>query len=204
MMEKAAVNPKYERINEWVKAAQSGDALAKGFLIESFMPLIIKLAARYGPGEDFEDARQDGVLALIEALYSYDAKADYRFPGYLRSYLVFYYKKRQEGRFDKSVHSAISLDSPAGAEGTPLWELIPDPDNPVLAFVEEEAWQQRMRDLRRAMSGLSDLRRRAIVAYYYEGKSQKAIAQAEKTTVATIKMRIHRGLKQLKTEIGQL
>ncbi|MEG0378213.1 MAG: sigma-70 family RNA polymerase sigma factor [Eubacterium sp.] len=202
-MKKTPIPEKYKRINEWVKAAQSGDAEARGLLIDSFMPLVIKLAALYGPGEGFEDARQDGILALIEGIYYYDSKEDYRFPGYLRSYLIFYFKKRQEGRFDRSVHPAISLDAPAGSEGTALWELIPDPDNPVLAFVEAEAWKQRMIDLRRALSELSEVQKRAVMAYYYEGKSQRAIAEAENTTEATIKMRIHRGLKQLKKKMGQ-
>ena len=113
----------YELINTWAAEAQKGDKRAAELLLQSFRPLILKMAGRCFGDSGFEDAYQDGTAAFLEAVRRYDPEKNHLFPGYIRKCLDFYFRKRQEGRFDKSVSAVVSLDAPAAEDGTTLGQL---------------------------------------------------------------------------------
>lgn len=188
----------YELINTWAAEAKRGDKRATELLLQSFRPLILKMAGRCSEDGGFEDAYQDGTAAFLEAVRRYDPEKNHLFPGYIRNYLDFYFRKRQEGRFDKSVSAVISLDAPAAEDGSTLGQLVPDPDQPVQAYHEENDRKRRLEKLDWALKQLPGDQRRAITAYYLKGQSQKAIAADCKLSASAVKMRIHRGLRRLR------
>ncbi len=188
----------YELINTWAAEAQKGDKRAAELLLQSFRPLILKMAGSCLEEGSFEDAYQDGTAAFLEAVRRYDPEINHLFPGYIRSCLDFYFRKRREGRFGRSVSPAVSLDSPAAEDGSSLGQLVPDPIQPIQAYHEERERKRRLEKLAWALGQLPGGQRRAIIAYYLEGQSQKDIAVECQLSTSAVKMRIHRGLRRLK------
>ena len=188
----------YELINTWAAEAQKGDKRAAELLLQSFRPLILKMAGRCFGDSGFEDAYQDGTAAFLESVRRYDPEKNHLFPGYIRKCLDFYFRKRQEGRFDKSVSAVVSLDAPAAEDGTTLGQLVPDPNQPIQACHEENDRKSRLEKLDWALKQLPGDQRRAITDYYLGGQSQKAIAADCQLSASAVKMRIHRGLRRLR------
>lgn len=191
-------NKNYELINTWAAEAQKGDKRAMELLLQSFRPLILKMAGSCREDGGFEDAYQDGTAAFLEAVRRYNSERNHLFPGYIRNYLDFYFRKRREGRFDQSVPTAVSLDAPAAEDGSPLSNLVPDPAQPIQAYHEDRDQKARLKKLDQALEQLPEDQRRAITDYYLKGKTQKAIAADSQLTASAVKMRIHRGLLRLR------
>ena len=82
----------YELINTWAAEAQKGDKRAAELLLQSFRPLILKMAGSCLEEGSFEDAYQNGTAAFLEAVRRYDPEINHLFPGYIRSCLDFYFR----------------------------------------------------------------------------------------------------------------
>ncbi len=66
--------------NDLLTLAQNGDEAAVAALIARMMPAIRKgAAAATVPGLDFEDAVQEGLIGLFEAMHRYDTAAGMAF-----------------------------------------------------------------------------------------------------------------------------
>ena len=66
--------------NDLLALAQNGDEAAVAALIARMMPTIRKgAAAATAPGLDFEDAVQEGLIGLFEAMHRYDPAAGMAF-----------------------------------------------------------------------------------------------------------------------------
>ena len=66
--------------NDLLALAQNGDETAVAALIARMMPAIRKgAAAATAPGLDFEDAVQEGLIGLFEAMHRYDTAAGMAF-----------------------------------------------------------------------------------------------------------------------------
>ena len=69
--------------NDLLALAQNGDEAAVAALIARMMPAIRKgAAAATAPGLDFEDAVQEGLIGLFEAMHRYDTAAGMAFASF--------------------------------------------------------------------------------------------------------------------------
>lgn len=69
--------------NDLLALAQNGDETAVAALIARMMPAIRKgAAAATAPGLDFEDAVQEGLIGLFEAMHRYDTAAGMAFASF--------------------------------------------------------------------------------------------------------------------------
>lgn len=99
-------------------------------------------------------------------------------------------------RRDNPIRKAESLNglvNPADGEvqELPIADPGPTPD-------EEALYREFSAELRSALSELPDVYRTAIMLVDLEGMSYSEIADREKTTIGTVRSRIHRGRKLLR------
>ncbi|MCC7436148.1 MAG: sigma-70 family RNA polymerase sigma factor [Methanoregulaceae archaeon] len=104
-------------------------------------------------------------------------------------------------RRDNPIRRAESLNSMISPSDGDVQELpIPDrgpsPDDEVI-YTEYQA------ELRRALRELPDVYREAIEMCDLEGLSYSEIAEAQRTTIGTVRSRIHRGRKFLRDIVQQ-
>ena len=119
----------YIGLERLVKKAKAGDQQAKEKLIFAFRPLILTTIQKYVYDQkEYEDAYQDAVCVFLEALRDFELDARVYFQVFIRLRLTNYFKKRREGRFERSVKPEESLDRQIEGEGgaIALIELIID------------------------------------------------------------------------------
>ena len=119
----------YTGLERLVKKAKAGDQQAKEKLIFAFQPLILTTIQKYVYDQkEYEDAYQDAVCVFLEALRDFELDARIYFQVFIRSRLTNYFKKRREGRFERSIKPEESLDRQIEGEGgaIALIELIID------------------------------------------------------------------------------
>lgn len=73
---------------EIVRAAQAGCEKAKNRLIAKHDRMISKFALKYGKRLEFEDARQIGIIGLLEALPKFDPDRGFWFNTYCQYYIA--------------------------------------------------------------------------------------------------------------------
>lgn len=73
-------------IEELVAWAQDGDSTAQVAVVDAFTPLIRATASRYR-GVAYEDAIQEGYVALLECIGSYDPSHGVPFAAYAKSHV---------------------------------------------------------------------------------------------------------------------
>lgn len=104
-------------------------------------------------------------------------------------------------RRDNPIRRAESLTSMISPSDGEVQELpIPDTD---LTPEEQYFQQERKSKLGEALEELPSVYRQAIVACDMEGMSYGEIADMQKTTVGTVRSRIHRGRKMLRESLVQ-
>lgn len=139
-------------------------------------------AWRERPSIDAEDFTQSGYIALCEAVKAYQADRG-SFLHFLAYFLKTEFSKvagcRTPAQMKEPLNNAISLDAPAyndaDSEAT-IGDTIPAED---AAFDEvEEAMHKETISaaVREAVGSLPDRQRRAIEAYYLDGKTYSEIA----------------------------
>lgn len=122
---------RYKLVEQWVQEAKEGDKKAKELLLLSFKPLMLSLIQKYVyDPSDYEDAGQDACCAFLEGVRDFDPEASVYFHVFIRLRLENYFKKRREGRFDRSVKPEESLDREIQGEdgAVALIALILDPE----------------------------------------------------------------------------
>ena len=108
----------YIGLERLVKKAKAGDQQAKEKLIFAFRPLILTTIQKYVYDQkEYEDAYQDAVCVFLEALRDFELDARVYFQVFIRLRLTNYFKKRREGRFERSVKPEESLDRQIEGEG---------------------------------------------------------------------------------------
>lgn len=89
-----------DKIIALVLAAQEGDTKAAGEVVLRFMPMVRNMANRYSTGMDYEDQKQNAVLAIYHAIDKFNpyfgAKFAYYAGRWMTHYLQRYSKQEQE------------------------------------------------------------------------------------------------------------
>lgn len=167
-------------------AAREGDEPALAALIARFMPMIRSLArSAAGPGLDFEDAVQEGLIGLFSAVQRY----------------------RPEGGASFSTYASVCIRNAIWAaqraasrkKHAPLNQSIPIPDEQSTPGPEELAQERERRaaTLYRANSALSPFEK-AVLRGYLAGLSYGQIAATlgcEEKSVDNALARIRRKLR---------
>lgn len=172
-------NP-YAEIDAMAARAAQGDRGAEKALALAFKPLIYKLAA---PFPDFEDARADGALWLIEAVRAFDPDRGVYFPVYVKRTLAARYRARwRQVRAD-----AVPFEEKHGGAADNIKEAE--------AAAEREAQIAR---LAAAIPELSELERAIITCAFGKSMSRAAIAKSRGISLNTVKTAKRRAMQKLR------
>lgn len=154
-----------------MQEAQESDQKAQEMLLLSFKPLMLSMVQKYvyNPS-DYEDAGQDACCAFLEGVRDFAPGASVCFHVFIRLRLENYFKKRREGRFDRSVKPEESLDREIqGEDGAmAVIALILDPE----ADVEIE----QKEDLAQAFKRMTPCLKEVFCWWYEEKGSFKQLA----------------------------
>lgn len=147
--------------------AQNGDESAVVALIARMMPAIRKgAAAATAPGLDFEDAVQEGLIGVFQAVRRYDAAAKTPFASFAAACI---HNAQQDARRAalRKKHAPLNFSVPLpDAEKLPL----PGPEEQTIASEQYAATMERMQ------TELSPLERRVLLATL-NGQTAAQIAQ---------------------------
>lgn len=149
--------------------AQDGDETAVAALIARMMPAIRKgAAAATAPGLDFEDAVQEGLIGLFEAVRRYDAAAGTPFASFAAACIAHAQQDARRAALRKK-HAPLnySVPLPDAEEST---DTRPGPEEIAISG------EQYADTMRRMQTELSVLERRVIMAGL-EGKTPAQTAQ---------------------------
>ncbi|VYU72950.1 putative RNA polymerase sigma factor SigI [Eubacterium limosum] len=159
----------YTGLERLVKKAKAGDQQAKKKLIFAFQPLILTTIQKYVYDQkEYEDAYQDAVCVFLEALRDFELEARVYFQVFIRSRLTNYFKKRREGRFERSIKPEESLDRQIEGEGgaIALIELIIDEKTDVAEAYLQKEKNQRLVQVYEKLPP----RQKAAFQYFYQQK----------------------------------
>lgn len=165
-----------------MEKAQAGDAASYRALLEAIAPYLRALAARrHRDQRDIEDAVQDILLTVHQIRHTYDPARPFG------PWLVAIANRRLVDRLRRQGRSTAretSLEPHHETFAAPEANLHPDP-------MEQGA-------LRAAVAGLPPRQREAITLLKLQELSLKEASAASGLTVASLKVSVHRGMKNLK------
>lgn len=165
-----------------MEKAQAGDAASYRTLLEAIAPYLRALAARrHRDQRDIEDAVQDILLTVHQIRHTYDPARPFG------PWLVAIANRRLVDRLRRQGRSTAretSLEPHHETFAAPETNLYPDP-------MEQGA-------LRTAVAGLPPRQREAITLLKLQELSLKEASAASGLTVASLKVSVHRGMKNLK------
>ncbi len=167
-----------------VRRAQQGDERAFATLVEGEQHRLFTLAVRQlGSQADAEDAVQETLIRAWKALPRFRADA---------SFSTWLYRICLNAIHDQRARSARG-------GGVPL-DDVQEPADPRNAILEREL----SGDLQRALEGLDETYRAAVILYDVLGRSYAEIAAVLAVPEGTVKSRIFRGRTELARLLGTM
>lgn len=169
-----------------LKRAQHGEEAALAALIARMMPCIRKgAAACRAPGLDFEDAVQEGLIGLFNAVRGYDAAHGPAFAAYAAA-CIGHAQRDARRRALRKKHAPLNFSIPLPEESP-----APGPEELAIAGEEYAAVVRGLRTL------LSPLERRALLASL-EGRTAGQTAAALGCTAKTVQNALARARRKLR------
>ena len=166
--------------NDLLALAQNGDETAVAALIARMMPAIRKgAAAATAPGLDFEDAVQEGLIGLFEAMHRYDTAAGMAFASFAAACIALR-KKHAPLNFSVPLPDAKELPQPG-----------PDPEEQAIASEQYAATIERMQ------TELSPLERSVLLATL-NGQTAAQIAQEKQLAPKAVANALARARRKLR------
>jgi RNA polymerase sigma-70 factor (ECF subfamily) len=163
-------------------AAQAGDASAYRTLLEAVAPYLRALASRrHRDARDIEDAVQDILLTVHQIRHTYD-------PG------------RPFGPWLVAIANRRLVDRLRRQGRTSARETALAPHDETFAAPEANLYPDAMEQgaLRAAVAGLPPRQREAITLLKLQELSLKEASAASGLSVASLKVSVHRGMKNLR------
>lgn len=166
---------------QWMKAAQGGDELSYRKLLGEVELLATRyLSKRLTQSSDSNDVVQEILLSVHKARHSYDGSQPFLpwmyaiFNFRLKDYLRRYYRKneREAAESEHPVKDEAAIDAEAQLEQSQLSEAL--------------------------LSYLEPSQRSIIEKLYIEGHSAKEVSEQMDISVANVRTRAHRAMKELK------
>ena len=154
----------------WQSYKVQGDLSARKKLIESYQPLVFKVATPFRNVDNIMDLLQEGTVGLIEAVEKYEYErgvafslfAIYRIRGRMYDYL------KREGKADIAC-----LENNSYSQGTPL-EMLVDTGVTIPELVE---MQEVSGKVQQAMDRLPDKEQQVLNQIYVKCLEAKEVAQ---------------------------
>ncbi len=156
-----------------MQEAQESDQKAQEMLLLSFKPLMLSMVQKYvyNPS-DYEDAGQDACCAFLEGVRDFAPGASVYFHVFIRLRLENYFKKRREGRFDRSVKPEESLDREIQGEDGAIALILDSEADVEAACLDIE----QKEDLAQAFKGMTPCLKEVFCWRYEEKGSFKQLA----------------------------
>ncbi len=184
----------------FIEKLKSGEADAFDTLVVRYSADIYALLIRLTQdAEEASDLTQETFLSALKSIEKFRGEAD------LKTWLFRIAINESRNRFRwwkrRRREKTDSLDMPVGRGETALSDTL----SSKLANPEETILQrEREKQLTKALRGLSDIFREAIVLCDIEGLSYEEIAVALDINIGTVKSRIARGRDELRRKLNDI
>ena len=169
--------------NDLLALAQNGDEAAVAALIARMMPAIRKgAAAATAPGLDFEDAVQEGLIGLFEAMHRYDTAAGMAFASFAAACITHAQQDARRAALRKK-HAPLNFSVPL-PDAKELPQPGPDPE-------------QYAATIERMQTELSPLERSVLLATL-NGQTAAQIAQEKQLAPKAVANALARARRKLR------
>lgn len=175
--------------SDWMARAQAGDRHAYDALLRGCMPFIERVARKQGvPTDRVDDVVQEVLITVHRARHTYDPN---------RSFSAWLYAIAQRRAIDalrrtgrqmrREMYASLAID------------LHPDPTANTGAGWEQTDLQ---RQIKNAMSGLSERQREAVDHLALQEQTLDEAARATGRSTGALKVNLHRALNALRAQLG--
>jgi RNA polymerase sigma-70 factor (ECF subfamily) len=172
---------------EKVRAAQSGDRAAFGWLVESFQEAVLAIGMRrLGNYAEAQELSQEVFIHAMNKITQLQVPE--AFGGWLRSIA---------GRM--AINRAVRSKSAISTDSEILEATVVDRASPLDDALQAEQTTQ----VRAGLQRLRDLDRLTLEAFYLEGNSIDQMSVRFDAPVGTIKRRLHMARKRLAEELAE-
>lgn len=185
---------------EFIERLKTGDAAAFDTLVIRYSGDVYALLFRLTENaEEAGDLTQETFLSALKAINKFRGEAD------LKTWLFRIAVNESRNRFRwwkrRNRHNTISLDAPTASGEQSLHETLSgngaNPEENALRHERETA-------LKKALRGLPDIFREAIILCDIEGLSYEEISVALEINIGTVKSRLARGRDELRRKLEGL
>lgn len=174
-------------LRKLIIAAQAGNTAARDTVALTHQVAVHKAVHRHVYAqEEWDDAIQEGMVVLLEAIDRYTPGRCPSFKGYLGSQLRFYYLRRAAGQGRRSITPAVSLEVLI-AEGFDVSAPQPELQDP------------RLDDILKAIRRLPPETRTIIADYLFCDDQQKELARRRGLSLSTYRSRLYNGFRKLRS-----
>lgn len=157
--------PMNEKFSEQIEQARRGDEQALAAVLSRQMPQIRSLAAKaVGPGLDYDDAVQEGLIGLLFALRTFDGGKGAAFSTYANT-CVQNAVASAVRRAQRKKHAPLNTSVPYTEQ-----ESAPGPEELML---QSERYNQTMQSIDTRLSAME----KQVLALFLDGCSYSAIAR---------------------------
>jgi RNA polymerase sporulation-specific sigma factor len=174
-----------------IKAREDGREAVK--IIGEFEPLIKKCIRMYlKDPNSFEDAMQEGRIAILTCIRNYDITSPAYFEGYVKMAVIYSIRN-----FASKSKESMSLDEET-EDGRDFHDILDSGMD-----IEEDAIRKERRDLlKAALDKLTEGERKVIDEFYFEGKSMREISRSRRCHYMTVVKHKEKALERLRREMG--
>jgi len=192
-----------------LSAAQTGSTDAVDAVIKQYLPLINKLAHRFGVGTDhIPDLIQTGVVGLLTAYQRFDPSKHTRFETYAYHYVrgaLLNYLKAEFAHGGVSIHAGVvSLDAPledSTNETTTLHDIVGDRTSETVIANGIDRRRMAAR-LRPAVDSLTSREETVVRIIFFRNASQRQAALLLKVSEPRVSALLKTSLRKLKMYVA--
>lgn len=186
------------RTRAWIRSAQQGSDEALEMLMCTYKPLVrSRISDLYIPGSDYDDILQEGMIALYQAIHSFDLKSDARFAAYAsvlirnRIYDRISGAHRNRNRLLNESLPLHTLSAEPGADGSAMDSQLSGMTESLIAA---ELTETMIDYIQQNCSPLE----RAVLIRHLRHESHEAIAQTLQTNIRSVDNALYRIRQKLR------
>nr|MBO2480051.1 hypothetical protein [Bacillota bacterium] len=182
-----------ETVDERVLAAQQGNKEALADIVRLYEPLVRSIVRRMNLS--WEDACQEGRLAVVEAVYRFDPAVGCYFGTYVKKRVWGALRTWQRREWRWQAERFFAPTDEEEEEKEDWWERWPDAD---ASGWDDTVWLAQLATM------LSPRERLVLEKHIVEGQTLRELATAAGVSTETAKTWKRRALQKLRRQEGQL
>lgn len=187
---------KNKEMMKWVDKARDGEQSAREMVVLAYRPMVCAAIKKYVYDTSlWEEAYQEGQLAILEAIDDYDGDKGVYFPVFLRKTL--YYAMMDLNRRNKKPEMDSLEAQNRDEEGLTLAERLEDEGADVDGPLE---FRERRRALAGWVAALPAGQRRIIEGRYVQGIKPRELAENLGLSIKTVENLHTRAIKRLRDQ----